>query len=87
MTGEWQTTPGTGDLGLNSANTIYTGTVTAQILTAQTINLGTLKFTANSATLANSASAGGATALPATPGGYLTVQVSGVNVLIPFFGV
>ena len=58
------------------ASPVFTGTVTqpeSSVLTA--------------ATTASSATAGGASALPGTPAGYLSTSINGVNVLIPYYAI
>lgn len=55
-----------------------TGAVVDKVTIAKVLNLGTH-------TTSSSASAGGASALPATPSGYVTVQVNGSNKKIPYY--
>lgn len=47
---------------------------------------GEIKFT-NGPTQTTVGSAGGATALPATPSGYLRIQISGTEYVLPFYAV
>ena len=55
-----------------------TGAVVDKVTIAKVLNFGTH-------TTSSSASAGGASALPATPSGYVTVQVNGSNKKIPYY--
>lgn len=55
-----------------------TGAVVDKVTIAKVLNFGTH-------TTSSSASAGGASALPATPSGYVTIQVNGSNKKIPYY--
>jgi hypothetical protein len=55
-----------------------TGAVVDKVTIVKLINL-------SSHTTSASATAGGASALPATPSGYVTVQVNGSNKKIPYY--
>ena len=55
-----------------------TGAVVDKVTVTKVLNFGTH-------TTSSSASAGGASALPATPSGYVTIQVNGSNKKIPYY--
>jgi hypothetical protein len=55
-----------------------TGAVVDKVTIAKVLNFGTH-------TTSSSASAGGASALPVTPSGYVTIQVNGSNKKIPYY--
>jgi hypothetical protein len=63
---------------VNAIEVERTGTVIDSVTIAKRLNFGTH-------TTSTSASAGGASALPATPSGYVTVQVNGSNKKIPYY--
>ncbi len=89
----WGTKPGTGDLLMASGDTIVAGVVSAQTFTGGTYTYTSMSgdtITVNSLVMpapivSSAAGVGSSAALPATPHGYLTLQVSGENVKFPYF--
>jgi hypothetical protein len=78
----------TGDLVATAGNvTASAGTVSATNLTSTgTTTLGTVNFSTTS-TATTVGAAGGASALPATPLGYLIIKVAGTDRKIPYYNV
>ena len=89
----WGTKPGTGDLLMASGDTIVAGVVSAQTFTGGAYTYASMSgdtITVSSLVIQNpivssAAGVGSSAALPATPHGYLTQQVSGENVKFPYY--
>lgn len=93
---EWSVVPGLlGDLDqlVERINTVWskqhhpqTGAhtdVTADSLTADSVEAAALTLTATTQTTVGAA--GGASALPATPVGYVPITIDGVEYVVPFY--
>jgi hypothetical protein len=78
----------TGDITATTGNITSTaGTVTGVNLTSTgTTTVGAVNF-ATTTTATTIGAAGGASALPATPKGYLIISVAGTNYKIPYYNV
>lgn len=90
----WQGKPGSGDLIMDSDETISAGTGSFSNVTvgsqlgynvASGVQLSVNSLHFPNPIVGSAANVGSAAGLPATPEGYLTISVSGTNMKVPYF--